>query len=75
MSKSISSKKDDRGNEKKFLLPFTGLFSLIRDALRPRPEDLVRYCPHCGQEFEETRRYCMSCGGQIWEDVLSEDLK
>jgi hypothetical protein len=46
----------------------------IREALRPRPEDLKVYCPHCGQELEETRRYCMACGGQVWTNVLSDDV-
>jgi predicted RNA-binding Zn-ribbon protein involved in translation (DUF1610 family) len=50
------------------------LLPKIREALRPRPEDLKFYCPHCGQEHEETRRYCMACGGQIWTNVLSEDV-
>lgn len=50
------------------------LLPKIREALRPRPEDLKHYCPHCGEELEETRRYCMACGGQVWTNVLSDDV-
>ena len=75
MTKSTLSIKNNEEIEQKVRLPFTGIFSRIREALRPRPEDLVRSCPHCGQEFEEIRRYCMACGGQIWDDVLPEHLK
>ena len=51
------------------------LLPKIRESLRPRPEDLISKCPHCGTSFEGTRRYCMGCGGQIWDEVLSEDKK
>lgn len=41
--------------------------------LKPLPDDGKRSCPHCGHSFEGDRRYCLACGGQIWDDVLSED--
>lgn len=44
----------------------------IAALLKPLPEG-KRRCPHCGHEFEGERRYCLGCGGQIWDDVLSED--
>lgn len=44
----------------------------LSQALKPRPGCDRRHCPHCGHEFEGTRRYCVGCGGQIWDDVLPD---
>jgi hypothetical protein len=41
--------------------------------LRPDSTSPNRRCPHCGHEFEGTRRYCIACGGQIWDDVLGRE--
>ena len=48
-------------------------FRGVARALRPLPDDGVRRCPHCGHEFEGTRRYCLACGGQVWDDVLPKN--
>lgn len=44
----------------------------LAQALKPHPGGDRRHCPHCGYEFEGTRRYCIACGGQIWDDVLPD---
>lgn len=56
------------------LLGALGAKKLI-SLLKPLPDDGKRQCPHCGHSFEGERRYCLACGGQIWDDVLSEEQK
>lgn len=48
------------------------LARFLSQALKPHPGGDRRHCPHCGHEFEGTRRYCIACGGQIWDDVLPD---
>lgn len=62
----------------KWLLAFTAVVAALvairklAAYLKPLPDAGTRRCPHCGHEFQGERRYCIACGGQIWDDVLSE---